>query len=219
MSIRENLLRIKADLGENVSLVAVSKYHSKEEIMQAYRAGQRIFGESKIQAMTEKYAQLPKDIQWHMIGHTQTNKVKYMAPYVSLIHSVDSLKLLSEINLQAQKNNRIIDFLFQIRIAQEQTKFGLSEDELLDILSSADFEQMQHIRPRGIMGMATNTDNPAQIKQEFLYAKSVFEMVKNKLHTRANIDTLSMGMSGDYQIAVACGSTMVRIGSAVFEEN
>ncbi|GIZ16463.1 YggS family pyridoxal phosphate-dependent enzyme [Capnocytophaga catalasegens] len=219
MSIRENLLRIKADLGENVSLVAVSKYHSKEEIMQAYQAGQRIFGESKIQAMTEKYTHLPKDIQWHMIGHTQTNKVKYMAPYVSLIHSVDSLKLLSEINWQAQKNNRIIDFLFQIRIAQEQTKFGLSENELFSIVSSTDFQQMQHIRLRGIMGMGTNTDNQAQIKQEFLYAKSIFDMIKNNLHTNCNIDILSMGMSGDYQIAIACGSTMVRIGSAVFDKN
>ena len=153
-----------------------------------------------------------------MIGHTQTNKVKYMAPYISLIHSVDSLKLLSEINLQAQKNNRIIDFLFQIRIAQEQTKFGLSEKELFSILSSADFQQMQHIRLRGIMGMATNTDNQTQIKQEFQYAKSIFDVIKNNLQINCNIDTLSMGMSGDYQIAIACGSTMVRIGSAVFEE-
>lgn len=217
MKIQQNIQRIKSDLGESVTLVAVSKYHSVEEILQAYQAGQRIFAESKIQVMTEKYNALPKDIQWNMIGHTQTNKVKYMAPYVSLIQSVDSLKLLTEINLQAKKHNRIIDFLFQVHIAQEETKFGLTESQLHCILSSLNFASMENVRCRGLMGMATNTSDKQQITKEFSYLKSVFDKIKKITEPNVKIDTLSMGMSGDYHIAIEQGSTMVRIGSAVFE--
>lgn len=215
--IQENLLRIKNELPENVQLVVVSKYHSEAEIMEAYNGGQRIFGESKIQAMTKKYTNLPKDIKWHMIGHTQTNKVKYMAEYVSLVHSVDSLKLLREIDVQAKKHNRVIDFLFQIRIAQEETKFGLSMDDMELILASETFGAMKNICLRGLMGMATNTQNTSQIKAEFESLALLFNKIKSiKMHN-VQIDTLSMGMSSDYHIAVSSGSTMVRIGSAVFE--
>lgn len=215
--IQENLLQIKNELPENVQLVVVSKYHSEAEIMEAYNSGQRIFGESKIQAMTEKYTNLPKDIQWHMIGHTQTNKVKYMADYVMLIHSVDSLKLLREINIQAKKHNRVIDFLFQIRIAQEETKFGLSVNDFWGIFSSETFAAMQNVRLRGLMGMATNTNNVSQITVEFESLALLFNKIKPIKTHNVQIDILSMGMSGDYQVAIEAGSTMVRIGSAVFE--
>lgn len=215
--IEHKLRLIREQLGDKVQLVAVSKYHSQADILQVYNAGHKVFGESKIQDMTQKYQNLPKDISWHMIGHTQTNKVKYMAPYVSLIHSVDSLKLLSEIDYQAKKNNRIIDFLFQIKIAQEQTKYGLQKQELWNIISSEIFLQMKNVRLRGLMGMATNTDNPLLVKEEFLYLKSVFDQLKQMQVPNNQIDILSMGMSADYQLAISCGSTMVRIGSALFE--
>jgi pyridoxal phosphate enzyme (YggS family) len=184
--------------------------------MVAYDAGQRIFGENKIQEMTEKWEQMPKDIQWHMIGHIQTNKVKFMAPYVSLIHGVDSLKLLEEINKQALKNNRIIDCLLQIQIAEEETKFGLDEQELNDLLLSESFKNLNNIRIVGLMGMATFTENQNQIKKEFEHLKSIFDTVQNLNTKNCQLNTLSMGMSGDYQLAIACGSTMVRIGSSIF---
>jgi pyridoxal phosphate enzyme (YggS family) len=209
MSIKDNLLKIKSTLPEHVTLVAVSKTKPVADLMEAYNAGQRIFGENKIQVMTEKWEQMPKDIQWHMIGHIQTNKVKFMAPYVSLIHGVDSLKLLEEINKQALKNNRIIDCLLQIYIAEEETKFGLNKDELTDLLVSESFKNFKNINIVGLMGMATFTENQIQIKKEFEHLKSIFDQLKN-------LKTLSMGMSGDYQLAIECGSTMVRIGSSIF---
>jgi pyridoxal phosphate enzyme (YggS family) len=213
MSIAQNILKIKSTLPENVTLVAVSKTKPIPDLMEAYDAGQRIFGENKIQEMAEKWEAMPKDIQWHMIGHVQTNKVKFMAEFVSLIHGVDSLKLLEEINKQAQKNNRIIDCLLQIHIAEEETKFGLNEKELNEILTSETYKAMKNIQIVGLMGMATFTDNQNQIKKEFLHLKSIFDpfTIYNSQFT-----ILSMGMSGDYQLAIVCGSTMVRIGSSIF---
>jgi pyridoxal phosphate enzyme (YggS family) len=217
MSIKENLLKIKSSLPEKVTLVAVSKTKPVADLLEAYNAGQRIFGENKIQEMTEKWEQMPKDIQWHMIGHIQTNKVKFMAPYVNLIHGVDSLKLLEEINKQALKNNRIIDCLLQIHIAEEETKFGLNEDELKDLLASETFKNLNNIKIIGLMGMATFTENQNQIKKEFEHLKSIYDSLISQNNTQ-NLEpkTLSMGMSGDYQLAIACGSTMVRIGSSIF---
>lgn len=216
MSIRENLLKIEATIPPNVTLVAVSKTKPVSDLMQAYEAGQRVFGENKIQEMTEKWQQMPKDIHWHMIGHIQSNKVKYMAPYVSLIHGVDSLKLLEEINKQAKKNNRIIDCLLQLHIAEEETKFGLNEEELNELLQSEIFRNLKNIKIVGLMGMATFTEDQTQIKKEFQHLKTIFDI--NKQHTTDNryLTTLSMGMSGDYQLAIECGSTMVRIGSSIF---
>jgi pyridoxal phosphate enzyme (YggS family) len=222
MSIAQNLLSIKSTLPEHVTLVAVSKTKPIPDLMEAYEAGQRIFGENKIQEMAEKWEQMPKDIQWHMIGHVQTNKVKYMAQFVSLIHGVDSLKLLQEINKQALKNNRVIDCLLQIHIAEEETKFGLDEEELASLLSSPTFQEMKNIRIVGLMGMATFTDNKDQIKKEFTHLKSIFDRLRKGAYSKDAINrvstlyTLSMGMSGDYQLAIECGSTMVRIGSSIF---
>ena len=216
MSIKNNLLHIKATLPEHVTLVAVSKTKPVSDLMEAYEAGQRIFGENKIQEMAEKWEQMPKDIQWHMIGHVQTNKVKFMAPFVSLIHGVDSLKLLQEINKQAVKNNRIIDCLLQIYIAEEETKFGLDEEELASLLSSSEFHEIKNIRIVGLMGMATFTDNKDQIKKEFLHLKTIFDTTKELKTENCQLETISMGMSGDYQLAIECGSTMVRIGSSIF---
>lgn len=215
MSIKDNLLRIKSTIPNHVTLVAVSKTKPISDLMEAYDAGQRIFGENKIQEMAEKWEAMPKDIQWHMIGHVQTNKVKFMAEFVSLIHGVDSLKLLEEINKQALKNNRIIDCLLQIHIAEEETKFGLNEEELNEIIASTTFQEMKNIRIVGLMGMATFTDNQEQIKKEFLHLKSIFDQLRSKDALQC-VFTLSMGMSGDYQLAIECGSTMVRIGSSIF---
>ena len=216
MSIAQNLLKIKSSLPSTVTLVAVSKTKPISDLMEAYDAGQRIFGENKIQEMIEKWEAMPKDIEWHMIGHVQTNKVKFMAPFVSLIHGVDSLKLLEEINKQAKKNNRIIDCLLQIYIAEEETKFGLDEKELKEILVSEAFKEMKNIRIVGLMGMATFTDKQDQIKKEFTYLKSIFDKTNQLLTSNSQLLTLSMGMSGDYQLAIECGSTMVRIGSSIF---
>lgn len=216
MSIKENLLQIKLSLPENVTLVAVSKTKPLTDLLEAYNAGQRIFGENKIQEMTEKWEQMPKDIQWQMIGHIQTNKVKFMAPYVSLIHGVDSLKLLEEINKQAIKNDRIIDCLLQIHIAEEETKFGLNEDELKELLASESFKNLINIKIIGLMGMATFTENQNQIKKEFTNLKSIFDNYQQLNSKNCHLNTLSMGMSGDYQLAITCGSTMVRIGSSIF---
>ena len=216
MSIKDNLLQIKSQLPETVTLVAVSKTKPVSDLMEAYNAGQRIFGENKIQEMTEKWEQMPKDIQWHMIGHVQTNKVKYMAEYVSLIHGVDSLKLLQEINKQAAKHNRVIDCLLQIYIAEEESKFGLDEKELEDILRSDEFKLLQNIKVVGLMGMATFTDNQTQIKKEFLNLKSTFDKINSLSIVNYQLSIISMGMSGDYKLAIECGSTMVRIGSSIF---
>ena len=216
MSIESNLLSIKATLPEQVTLVAVSKTKPISHLMQAYEAGQRIFGENKIQEMVEKWEAMPKDIQWHMIGHVQTNKVKFMAPFVSLIHGVDSLKLLQEIDKQAKKNNRTIDCLLQIYIAEEETKFGLDEEEVGTLLSSSMFKELKNIRVVGLMGMATFTDNQNQIKKEFTHLKTIFDNRKIINTSNCQLNTISMGMSGDYKLAIDCGSTMVRIGSSIF---
>ncbi len=218
MSIAKNLTQIKSQLPANVTLVAVSKTKPVADLMEAYNAGQRIFGENKIQEMTEKWEQMPKDIQWHMIGHVQTNKVKFMAEYVSLIHGVDSLKLLQEINKQAKKHNRVIDCLLQIHIAEEETKFGLNEEELNEILKQVqhDKNEFENIRIVGLMGMATFTENQNQIEKEFNHLKAIFDNSKKLNTEHCQLNTLSMGMSGDYQLAISCGSTMVRIGSSIF---
>ena len=213
MSVKNNLLQIKSTLPEHITLVAVSKTKPVSDLMEGYEAGQRIFGENKIQEMAEKWEQMPKDIQWHMIGHVQSNKVKFMAPFVSLIHGVDSLKLLQEINKQALKSNRIIDCLLQMHIAEEETKFGLDQEELASILSSNEFQELKNIRIVGLMGMATFTDKKDQIKKEFTHLKSIFDQFKIQ---NSQFTILSMGMSGDYQLAIECGSTMVRIGSSIF---
>lgn len=216
MSIKDNLSTIKSSLPPNVTLVAVSKTKPIADLMEAYHAGQRIFGENKIQEMTEKWEQMPKDIQWHMIGHVQSNKVKYMIPYVSLIHGVDSMKLLKEINRLAAKWKRTVDCLLQIHIAEEDTKFGLDEKELDELLTSDELKTFENIRIVGLMGMATFTENQEQIKREFLHLKSIFDQ-HNQLNTaNCRLNILSMGMSGDYQLAIECGSSMVRIGSSIF---
>ena len=218
MSISNNLTKIKSQLPNHVTLVAVSKTKPVADLMEAYNAGQRIFGENKIQEMTDKWEVMPKDIEWHMIGHVQTNKVKFMTPYVSLIHGVDSLKLLQEINKQAAKNNRVIDCLLQIYIAEEESKFGLDEQELEEILNQIqqDKQNYKNIKIVGLMGMATFTENQNQIEKEFKNLKTIFDKY-NKLNTEnCQLNTLSMGMSGDYQLAISCGSTMVRIGSSIF---
>ncbi|MBC8882687.1 YggS family pyridoxal phosphate-dependent enzyme [Flavobacterium piscinae] len=216
MSISKNLSKIKSSLPPHVTLVAVSKTKPIANLMEAYNAGQRIFGENKIQEMTEKWEQMPKDIQWHMIGHVQSNKVKYMIPYVSLIHGVDSMKLLKEINRLATKWKRTVDCLLQIHIAEEDTKFGLDEKELHEILYSEELKTFQNIRIVGLMGMATFTVNQEQIKREFLHLKSIFDKLCQLNTENCQLTTLSMGMSGDYQLAIECGSTMIRIGSSIF---
>lgn len=214
MSISQKLTTIKSTLPGKVTLVAVSKTKPITEIMEAYNAGQRDFGENKIQEMAEKWEQMPKDIRWHMIGHVQRNKVKYMAPFVHLIHAVDSLKLLKEINKQAKKNNRVIHCLLQVFIAREETKFGLDPEELIELLDSDEYKNLQHIKVIGLMGMATFTENENQIKSEFESIQNLYYELKEK----HEFTELSIGMSGDYQIALKCDSTMVRIGSAIFGE-
>ena len=211
MDIHSNIEELKKNIPSEVTLVAVSKTKSNEEIMQAYEAGQRVFGENKIQEMATKWEALPKDIVWHMIGHVQTNKVKYMAHFVDLIHGVESLKLLKEINKQAVKHNRVISCLIQIRIAEEETKFGLPADELESLLLSA--QSFSNIKIAGLMGMASFTDNIEQIKNEFFQLKTIFDKTQNQL---PECTILSMGMSGDYPLAIQAGSTMIRVGSKIF---
>lgn len=215
MSVKKNLDTIKTSLPEHVTLVAVSKTKSREEILEAYEAGQRDFGENKIQEMTAKREVLPGDIRWHMIGHVQRNKVKYMAPYVSLVQGVDSLKLLRELNKQGRRNNRVINCLLQVHIARESTKFGFDEAELNALLDTAALSGLEHVKLSGLMGMATFTENTAQIREEFRGLKALFDTLRKHL---PGFDILSMGMSGDYRIAVEEGSTMVRIGSSIFGE-
>jgi len=217
MSIQTNIQEIKSSLPQHVTLVAVSKTHPVEVIMEAYNSGHRIFGENKVQELVPKYEAMPKDIEWHLIGHLQSNKVKYIASFVSLIHSVDGLKLLEVIDKEAQKHNRVIDCLLQIHIASEETKFGLSADELEELLSSNDFKEMKNIRVVGLMGMATFTDNMAQVRMEFKFLSTLFKSVKAKYFAdKSWFKELSMGMSSDYAAAVEEGSTMVRIGSNIF---
>ena len=211
--IKEKLQSIKASIPKSVTLVAVSKTKSNAAILEAYNAGQRIFGENKIQEMVGKYDDLPKDIQWHMIGHLQRNKVKYMAHFVDLIHGVDSFKTLKEINKQAKKHNRVISCLLQAKIAKENTKFGLTFSDIDVMITSEEIKELQNIKITGVMGMATFTDNQNQLQEEFSSLKTFFDQQK-AIHT--SLTTLSMGMSGDYQLAIENGSTMVRVGSAIF---
>ena len=213
MSIAANIKRIKAELPEHITLVAVSKTKSNDEILEAYHAGQRVFGENKIQEMTQKWSELPKDIEWHMIGHVQRNKVKYMAAYVALIHGVDSLKLLKEINKQAKKEQRVISCLLQMHIAEEETKFGFDGNELKALIDSRVLQELEHIKIKGLMGMATFTENAEQIGKEFKTLRTLYLALRTEL---PDITELSMGMSGDYSIAIEEGSTMVRIGSSIF---
>jgi pyridoxal phosphate enzyme (YggS family) len=216
MPISSAIKHLHETLPAEVTLVAVSKTKPIEDIMQAYKAGQRIFGENKVQEMCDKQPQLPSDIEWHLIGHLQTNKVKYIAGFVCLIHGVDSLKLLQEINKQAKKHNRVIPCLLQIYIAEEETKFGLTEEEFKEIIDSETFKSLENIKVVGLMGMATYTEIDEQIQKEFTYLKAIFDKYKNLKTHNLDLSVLSMGMSGDYQIAIASGSTMVRIGSSIF---
>lgn len=211
--IKDNLKNITQSLPSNVTLVAVSKTKPSSDIIEAYNAGQRVFGENKIQEMVAKYDELPKDIEWHMIGHLQRNKVKYMAHFVSLIHGVDSFKTLVEINKQAQKHNRVINCLLQARIAKEDTKFGLTFSEIETILASDELKELNNIKIVGLMGMATFTNDQDQLTEEFSSLKNFFDKSKKSFNS---LTTLSMGMSGDYNLAIANGSTMVRIGSSIF---
>ena len=212
MSIQENYHKIKAQIPENVELVAVSKFHPAEKIKEVYDCGQKVFGENKVQELLTKVNELPADIQWHLIGHLQTNKVKYIAPFIDTIQSVDSEKLLLEINKEAAKNNRKIKVLLQVKIAEEETKYGLEIAEAKEIFSNYLEHQYPNIEILGLMGMATFTDNKNQVKSEFLVLKSLFD----ELSTFKKLETLSMGMSDDFKLAIECGSTSVRIGSAIF---
>lgn len=217
--IQEEIQTIKSGLPEGVRLVAVSKYHPIEALQEAYDGGQRIFGESKVQEMTMKYEVLPKDIEWHFIGHLQTNKIKYMAPYVTLIHGVDSYKLLAEINKQAAKVNRTIPCLLQIHIAQEETKFGFTPDECRDMLDKGEWKTLNNIHIAGVMGMATNTEDERQIAQEFATLAQFFhEAKKTYFQETPYFKEISMGMSDDYPLAIEHGSTLIRVGSKIFGE-
>tara|TARA_R110000868_G_scaffold91812_2_gene254395 strand:+ start:9865 stop:10560 length:696 start_codon:yes stop_codon:yes gene_type:complete len=218
MSIQKNLNYIKSQLPKQVTLVAVSKTKPVSDILDAYHAGQRIFGENKIQEMASKYEVMPKDIKWHMIGHVQKNKVKYMACFVALIHGVDNLNLLEEINKQALKQDRIIDCLLQIKIALEDSKFGMTPDDAVTLLQSQAFSELKNIRITGVMGMATFTENTIQIKKEFNLLKHTFDTLKSLEFSNFKPTIISMGMSGDYPLAIACGSTMIRVGSSIFGE-
>ena len=217
MSIATNISNIRKHLPKHVQLVCVSKFHPDEAVMEAYNSGERVFGESKVQEMTGKYERLPKDIEWHFIGHLQTNKVKYIASYVSLIHGVDSVKLLAEIDKQAEKAGRLVNCLLQVHIAAEETKFGFDEAELMQCFDSNAIEKFRNVTICGLMGMATFTSNQQQVKSEFENLKSIFDRLKAGVFSQnPAFNQLSMGMSDDYPLAIECGSTMVRIGSSIF---
>lgn len=219
MSIIENLTGLKKELPPHCKLIAVSKTQPEEAILEAYNSGQRIFGENKVQELVAKYEALPKDIEWHMIGHLQSNKVKYIASFVHLIHGIDSVKLLEEVNRQGQKVQRVIPCLLQVHIAQEETKFGFSEEEITGLAASSQLHQWKNIRISGLMGMATFTENKNQVRNEFRVLKSLFEKLKSStLPSTFQLTDLSMGMSGDYKIAIEEGSTMIRVGTAIFGE-
>ena len=217
MTIAEQIKNITSSLPATTKLIAVSKTKPIENIQEAYDAGQRVFGENKALEMREKHEALPKDIEWHFIGHLQTNKIKYIIPYVSLIHSIDSLNLLKEVNKEATKKDRRVDCLLQFHIAQEETKFGLSYDEAVQLLTSAEYKQMENIRIVGVMGMATFTDNNNQVSAEFATLRDIFDRLKKEYFTTEDsFCELSMGMSDDYPLAIEQGSTLVRVGSAIF---
>ncbi|WP_405211793.1 YggS family pyridoxal phosphate-dependent enzyme [Dokdonia sp. Asnod2-E02] len=212
MSIAENILRFRESIPQNVTLVAVSKTKPVADLMEAYETGQRIFGENKIQEMTEKWEEMPKDIQWHMIGHVQTNKVKFMAPFVSLVHAVDRIKLLKEINKQALSNNRVIDVLIQVKIAREDSKFGMAVEDVTALFQSKELDNYPNVNVVGLMGMATFTDDQRQVQAEFELLEGLFLRFRES----ANLTILSSGMSGDYKLAIDNGSTMIRVGSSIF---
>lgn len=217
MGISQNIKNLRATLPGNVRLIAVSKTHPLDEIMEAYNEGQRVFGENRVQELLPKYDALPKDIEWHLIGHLQTNKVKYIVPFVSLIHSIDSFKLLKEVNKEAAKSNRVVDCLLQVYIASEETKFGLSDEELFDLISNTEVKSFQNCRIVGLMGMATFTENQVQIRNEFQHLFGLFKKVESSFpFLMPNFKELSMGMSNDYEIAIEEGSTLIRVGSAIF---
>jgi len=217
MNIKNNITQFSKKLPPGVTLVAVSKMQPIENLKEAYEAGQRIFGENKVQEMREKFSLLPPDIQWHMIGHVQTNKVKYIIPFVHLIHSVDSIKLLLEIEKQATKNNRIISCLLQVHIAEEDSKFGFDEKDIRELITFPLWKDLKHIKIKGLMGMATFTPQQDQIRKEFRKLKTLFDELKEQtLPLQVQMEELSMGMTGDYRIALEEGSTMIRIGTALF---
>lgn len=217
MSLADRLSQLKQELPEEVVLVAVSKTKPAELVQEAYDAGQRVFGENKVQELVDKWEVLPKDIEWHLIGHLQSNKVKYIAPFVSLIHSVDSFKLLQEINRQGEKNNRVIPCLLQFHIAQEETKFGLSFEEAEEILQNKEFIEMDHVSIVGLMGMASFVENEEQVRDEFRTLHNYFAILKsNYFKYNPDFKVISMGMSGDYKLAIEEGSTMIRVGSSLF---
>lgn len=217
MNIADNLQQVLNELPEGVRLVAVSKFHPNEAIEEAYRSGQRVFGESKVQEMTAKYESLPKDIEWHFIGHLQTNKIKYIVPYVALIHGIDSYKLLVEVNKQAEKAGKVVNCLLQLHIAEEETKFGFSFEECRDMLAEGEWKTLSNIQLCGLMGMATNTDDNEQIEKEFCSLSSFFKEVKDSWFADTEaFRELSMGMSHDYHQAIAAGSTLIRVGSKIF---
>lgn len=219
MSLENNIKELKQHIPEHVNLIAVSKTKSTDDILEVYRTGQRVFGENKVQELVTKHETLPKDIDWHMIGHLQTNKIKYIAPFISLIHSVDSLKLLKNIDKEALRNNRIIDCLLQFHIATESTKFGLDLEEANQLLASEAYKNLNNVRIIGLMGMSTFTDNMDQVRQEFKFLKKCFLEIKNKyFYNRNEFCEISMGMTNDYQVAIEEGSTMVRIGTLIFGE-
>ena len=215
MSIKSNLDSIINSISKEVQLVAVTKTRSLEELQELYNCGQKVFGENRVQELLLKHENLPNDIQWHLIGHLQTNKVKFIVPFVALIHSVDSEKLLAEINKQAQKINKKIAVLLQVFIAKEETKFGWDEQELTEFLVYKKYKNYPNIDIVGLMGMATNTDNVEQVKNEFLYLKSIFHKAEMEIEN-SNFKIISMGMSNDYKLAIECGSNMIRVGSALF---
>lgn len=213
--VNKNILKIISDIPKNVKLVAISKTKSTKDIMMAYETGQRVFGENKIQEMSVKEGDLPKDIKWHMVGHVQSNKIKYMAPYVDLIHGIDSLKSIKILNKEGAKNNRILNCLLQIKISKEESKFGLSETLFKEIIYSNEYKDMKNVKIKGIMAMASNTNENSIIRSEFVQAKKIFDEI-NTLDK--SFDILSMGMSNDYKIAIECGSNMIRLGSLIFGE-
>ena len=217
MSIKSNLQKVRSNLLSNVELVAVSKYHTIDDVREAYEAGQRVFGESREQELRLKYDALPKDIEWHFIGHMQTNKVKYIAPYISMIETVDSIKLMKEIEKQAAKHSRTIDVLIELHLAQEESKSGMLPDDCLAMFDDGEWRSLSHVRICGIMMMASNTDDEAQIRAEFLKAKELFDLIQQRYFADSEAFRIrSYGMSGDYLIAQQCGSNHVRVGSSIF---
>ena len=213
--LNKNILRIISDIPENVKLVAISKTKPAKDIMMAYKIGQRLFGENKIQEMSAKYEDLPKDIKWHMVGHVQSNKIKYMAPYVDLIHGIDSLKSIKILNKEGVKNNRILNCLLQLKISKEESKFGLGQKQFKEIIYSDEYKEMKNVKIKGLMAMASNTNEKSIIRLEFVHAKKIFDEINNG---DKSFEILSMGMSNDYKIAIECGSNMIRLGSLIFGE-